>query len=125
MFDGTRGRLHATASRNGCTRDVHRGDDTASWLTIPDPGFAAACEADLADRANDPATYGPPAGEGNGSSNSIIAEQRLGRADENPYQAVARIARRHHPRDRVMATFGCRQAARNGLVETRSFGSPL
>jgi hypothetical protein len=56
MFDGTRSRLHETTRGNGCTKDDHRDDDTARWLTIPDPGFAAACEADLANRAPDPAT---------------------------------------------------------------------
>ena len=55
-FEGTRSRLHETTRGNDCTKDDHRDDDTASWLTIPDPGFAVACEADLADRADDPAT---------------------------------------------------------------------
>jgi hypothetical protein len=54
MFDATRSRLNETASRTGCNLGPHRGDHVASWLTIPDPGFAAACEADLANRA-DPA----------------------------------------------------------------------
>jgi len=56
MFDGTRSRLHETTRGNGCTKDDHRDDDTASWLTSPDPRFAAACEVDLANRARDPAT---------------------------------------------------------------------
>jgi hypothetical protein len=56
MFDGTRSRLNETARATCCTTDTHRGDDTASWLTIPDPGFAAACDADLANRTPDAAT---------------------------------------------------------------------
>ena len=55
-FDGTRNRLHETTRGNGCTKDDHRDDDMASWLTIPDPGFAAACDAEMAGRAHDSAT---------------------------------------------------------------------
>jgi hypothetical protein len=39
-FDATRSRLNETVSWSGCTKDEHRGDDTARWLTIPDTGFA-------------------------------------------------------------------------------------
>jgi hypothetical protein len=55
-FDGTRDRLHETTRWNGCTNDDHRDEDIARWLTIPDPGFAAKCDADLANRTHHPAT---------------------------------------------------------------------
>jgi hypothetical protein len=53
-FAATRSRLDETVNRSGCTKDDHRQDHTASWLTIPDPDFAAACETDLANRAHRP-----------------------------------------------------------------------
>jgi hypothetical protein len=59
-FAATRGRLEETVSRSGCTKDDHRVDHTASWLARPDPDFAAAFEADLANRAHRPA---PPASD--------------------------------------------------------------
>jgi hypothetical protein len=57
-FAATRSRLDETVSRGGCTKDDHRGDHTASWLAIPDPDFAAACEADLAGRVQTPVSPG-------------------------------------------------------------------
>ena len=58
MFAATRSRLDETVSRGGCTKGEHRDDQTATWLAIPDPGFAAAAEADLASRVQTPVTPG-------------------------------------------------------------------
>ena len=58
MFAASRSRLDESVSRGGCTKDDHRDDQTATWLTNVDPGFAAAAEADLAGRVQAP---GPPA----------------------------------------------------------------
>jgi hypothetical protein len=46
----TRSRLEETVSCSGCTEDDHHDDHTANWPAIPDPNFAAALEAELADR---------------------------------------------------------------------------
>jgi hypothetical protein len=58
MFAATRNRLDETVSRGGCTKDDHRDDQIATWLTTPDSSFTDAIEEDLSSRDQTPA---PPA----------------------------------------------------------------